>query len=57
MAAIVAVPAADVVSVLDRARQQFYAGLVERDPTQERFLAGWLNQVAATTMAASGMPA
>jgi len=55
MAAVMAMPAADIVPASDRARRQFYAGLVERDPTQGRFLAGWLNRVAATTTAASGM--
>ena len=52
LAAIVAMSAADIVSALDRARRRFYAGLVERDRSQERFLAGWLNPVATTTEAA-----
>lgn len=49
MATVVAMHAADIVSALDRARRRFYAGLVERDPSQGQFLAGWLNRVAATT--------
>lgn len=54
-AAVGAMPAADIVSALDRARRRFYAGLVERDPTQGRFLKGWRNRVTATSAAAKAL--
>ena len=54
-AAVGAMPAAEIVSALDRARRRFYAGLVERDPSQGRFLAGWINRVAATSAAAKAL--
>jgi len=52
MKAIAVLPSGEIVTRLDEARRRFYAALVEKDPSQGRFLAGWLNRLAATTAAA-----
>ena len=36
-------------------KSTFYNGLVERDPTQQRFIKGWLNRVAAVQIYAETM--
>ena len=55
MKAVAEMAPADIVARLDRARRAFYRSLVDRDPSQGRFITGWLNRVTATTAAARGM--
>ena len=55
MKAVAAMASTDIVTRLNRARRAFYRSLVDRDPSQGRFITGWLNRVAATTEAAQGM--
>ena len=55
MKAVGAMAPADIVSRLDVARRAFYRALVDNDPSQGRFLSGWLNRTATTTGAARKM--
>ena len=55
MKAVAAMAPGDIVARLDRARRTVYRSLVDRDPSQMRFLVGWLNRVTATTEVAQKM--
>lgn len=41
-----ALPVLEVIDRFSARKEQFYNGLVEKDPTQQRFIKGWLNRVA-----------
>ena len=43
---------ADVISRLSQGRKAFYVDIVARDPTQGKFISGWLNRIKKTDAAA-----
>ena len=55
MKAVAAMAPGDIVARLDVSRRAFYRSLVDRDPSQGRFITGWLNRVRVTTVAAREM--
>jgi lysozyme family protein len=48
MRAVASSRPAELIEDLALARRRFYYGIVDGDPTQERFINGWMNRVAAT---------
>ena len=55
MNAVAAMEPSEIVTRLDTARRRLYSSLVGNDPSQGRFLSGWLNRVVATMEAARRM--
>jgi len=46
---------ADILQSFSNQKTAFYNSIVERNPTQQKFLKGWLNRVAHVQTAASSM--
>jgi lysozyme family protein len=44
-----------LIKAFSEVKDNFYRGLVEKNPHQEKFLHGWLNRVASVEQVASGM--
>jgi lysozyme family protein len=46
---------ADILQKFAEQKEAFYNSLAEKNPTQQKFLKGWLNRVASVQVAASSM--
>lgn len=55
MAAVAKADPTQAVIAFGNAKEQFYNGIVARDPSQARFIKGWLNRVASVEKTASTM--
>jgi lysozyme family protein len=55
LAAVRAREPQEVIDLFSTIKAEFYHGIVENDPTQQRFINGWLNRVAAVKQHASEM--
>jgi lysozyme family protein len=55
VAAAQAVSPQDAIEAFSQAKKDFYNGLAEKNPTQQKFLHGWLNRVAQVEQTASAM--
>lgn len=55
LAAVRAKDAQEVIDLFSKVKEEFYRGLAEKDPSQERFLKGWLNRVDTVKAHASEM--
>ena len=55
LAAVRAKSPQEVIDLFSTIKAEFYHGIVENDPTQQRFINGWLNRVAAVKQHASEM--
>ena len=55
LAAVRAREPQEVIDLLSTIKAEFYHGIVENDPSQKRFINGWMNRVAAVKQHASEM--
>jgi lysozyme family protein len=55
MALIAKATPTDILQKFAQQKEAFYNGLAEKNPTQQKFLKGWLNRVAHVQTAASSM--
>lgn len=55
MAAVAGADPAQAVIAFGKAKEQFYNAIVARDPSQSRFIKGWLNRVASVEKTANTM--
>jgi len=57
MAAVTKADPAQALVAFGNAKEAFYKAIVERDPTQAKFIKGWLNRVASVEKFAGTMMA
>lgn len=55
MALVAKATPTDILQKFAQQKEAFYNSLAEKNPTQQKFLKGWLNRVASVQMAASSM--
>ena len=55
MALVAKMPPADILQKFAQQKEAFYNSLAEKNPTQQKFLKGWMNRVAHVQAAASSM--
>jgi lysozyme family protein len=55
MALVAKMPPADILQKFAQQKDAFYNSLAEKNPTQQKFLKGWMNRVAHVQTAASSM--
>ena len=55
MRAVQAIPAEDAIRAVSHIRRAFYGTIVDSDPTQERFMRGWMNRLLDITAQALAM--